>query len=188
MDIQVIEGIEVNQITSVIAGIIGFVISLFLARNKRTRFIMAAAAGLFLGTLTFLVLTSQIVSGSDINLQSDSPIRLTFLISAVLAVTIFINDRFNYPIIHYASLMALLIFSVLVSEIIFPTDLYAELREGIALEILAGGFSTFLIFLTIDSFNDQDADERHEQLMARIDKLQTHIDQLDMHNKKTLHG
>ena len=84
--------------------------------------------------------------------------------------------------------MALLVFSVLVSGIIFPTEFYADLREGIALEILAGGFSTFLIFLTIDSFNDQDADDRHAELMARIDQLQAHLDSLDVQSKKTLHG
>lgn len=177
-----------SQVISIVVGVIGFAIFLFLAKNKRTRFIMAVAAGLFLGTLTFLILTSQLVTGSNINLQAESPVGLTFLISAVLAITIFINDRFNYPMIHYASLMALLIFSVLVADIIFPGELFADLREGIALEILAGGFSTFLIFLTIDSFNDQDADERHHELMERIDALQAHIDRLDMHNKKTLHS
>ena len=188
MDILVNQAISSAQIVSIVAGILSFAIFLFIAKNKRTRFIMAVAAGLFVGTLTFLILTSQLVTGSDINIQAETPIGLTFLISAVLAITIFINDRFNYPMIHYASLMALLIFSVLVADIIFPGEFFADLREGIALEILAGGFSTFLIFLTIDSFNDQDADERHAELMERIDTLQAHIDRLDFQNKKTLHG
>lgn len=170
------------QIIAVVVGIIGFTIALFLAKNKRTRFIMASSAGLFVGTLTFLII------GQNLEFQRDTPIGLTFIISAVLAATIFINDRFNYPLVHYASLLALLVFSVLVSGIIFPTEFYADLREGIALEILAGGFSTFLIFLTIDSFNDQDADDRHAELMARIDQLQAHLDKLDVQNKKTLHG
>ena len=170
------------QVMAIIVGIVGFTIALFLARNKRTRFIMAVSVGLFLGTLIFLV------TGQNGDFQTDTPVGLTFLISAVLAGTIIINDRFNYPLIHYASLLALLVFSVMVSGIIFPTEFYADLREGIALEILAGGFSTFLIFLTIDSFNDQDADDRHAELMERIDRLQAHIDQIDLHSKKTLHG
>lgn len=170
------------QIISIAVGIIGFAIALYLAKNKRTRFIMASSAGLFIGTLTFLII------GQDLQFQTDTPIGLTFIISAVLAATIFVNDRFNYPLVHYASLLALLVFSVLVSGIIFPTEFYADLREGIALEILAGGFSTFLIFLTIDSFNDQDADDRHAELMERIDQLQAHIDQMELHGKKTLHG
>lgn len=187
MNNQVIAAMD-HQVIAAVVGVIGFVIFLFLAKNKRTRFIMAVAAGLFLGTLTFLILSSLLTSSTDINVQAETPVGLTFLISAVLAITIFINDRFNYPMIHYASLMALLIFSVLVAGILFPREFYPGLQEGISLEILAGGFSTFLIFLTIDSFNDQDADERHDELMKRIDKLQAHIDQLDMHNKKTLHG
>ena len=171
-----------TQIIAISVGVVGFLIGLFIARNKRTRFIMAVAIGLFLGTLAFLLL------GSNLAIQPETPIGLTFVISAVLAVTIFINDRFNYPLIHYASLLALLVFSVLVSEIIFPGEFFADLREGISLEILAGGFSTFLIFLTIDSFNDQDADERHEELLKRIDDLQAHLDRLDFQSKKTKHG
>ena len=167
---------------SIIVGLLGFTVALFLARNKRTRLIMAVSAGLFVGTLTFFII------GQNGGIETDTPVGITFLISAVLAATIFINDRFNYPLVHYASLLLLLFFSVYVSGIFFPTEFYADLREGIALEILAGGFSTFLIFLTIDSFNDQDADDRHAELMARIDKLQSHIDKLDVQSKKTLHG
>ncbi len=170
------------QIIAIAVGIIGFTFALFLARNKRTRLIMAVSAGLFLGTLTLLI-TGQGGEG-----PANTTMRLTILISAVLAGTIFVNDRFNYPLVHYASLLVLLFFSVYVSGIFFPTEFYADLREGIALEILAGGFSTFLIFLTIDSFNDQDADDRHAELLARIDQLQAHLDSLDVQNKKTLHG
>ncbi len=170
------------QIIAIGFGFLGFLIALLWARNKRTRLIMAVSAALFLGTLAFLIINWN---GA---IETDTPIGLTFLISAVLAATIFINDRFNYPLVHYASLLGLLFFSVYVSGIFFPTEFYRELREGIALEILAGGYTTFLIFLTIDSFNDQDADDRHAELLARIDQLQAHLDQLDVQNKKTRHG
>ncbi|MFT5195956.1 MAG: cytochrome c biogenesis factor [Cellvibrionaceae bacterium] len=190
MNLQITDFSQITtlQIISTAIGLLGFILALFLAKNKRTRFIMAASAGLFVGTLTFLLLDSQLDVQIPDSSSFENPFFLTFAISAVLAITIFVNDHLNYPLIHYTSLLILLVFSVLVADIIFPGIDRASLREGIALEILAGGFSTFLIFLTIDSFNDQDADERHMELLKRIDRLQAHIDQLDIHNKKTLHS
>lgn len=165
----------------IIAGVVGFlafVITFYMARNKRTRFLLAGSTGIWVG-LAVSVLSTEI-SSIEPTAFITTPLGFTFLISVVLSFTLFINDRFNSPLIHYAALFALLFFSVLITSIIFPGDGYEPLREGIAVEILAGGVSTFLIFITIDAFNDQDADDRHDEMKLVIRELQQQIARLEV--------
>lgn len=165
----------------IISGLVGFVaflITFYMARNKRTRFLLAGATGTWIGLAVYVVAT-EIYAVEPISFIN-TPMGFTFLISAVLSFTLFINDRFNSPLIHYAALFALLFFSVLITSIIFPGEGYGPLREGIAVEILAGGVSTFLIFITIDAFNDQDADDRHTEMMNTVNELQRQIARLEI--------
>lgn len=164
-------------IVAIVLSTIAFFLTFYMSRNKRTRFLLAASTAIWIGLAGYL-LTTSIFSIEPVSFVS-TPLGFTFFTSAVLSFTLFINDRFNSPLIHYAALFALLFFAVLITSIIFPGDFYSPLREGIAVEILAGGVSTFLIFITIDSFNDQDADDRHLELMKKIEELQSQIAQIE---------
>lgn len=157
-------------------GIVTFLLMLFLARNKHTRLILAIASAVWVGLTVYIFSTP--VFNLEPNSFAQTPIGFTYFTSAALAFTLFINDRFNYPLIHYAALFALLLFSVAATRVLFPTDVYQSLREGISIEILAGGVSTFLIFITIDAFNDQDAEQKHQELIKKIEQLQLQIDRL----------
>ena len=165
-----------TYIMSISGGLITFILAMYMARNKHTRLILSISAAVGVGLTIYFFNTSffQLRSIDFFN----SPLGFTYFTSVALTITLFINDRFNYPLIHYAALFALLFFSVAATRVIFPTELYADLREGIAIEILAGGVSTFLIFITIDAFNDQDADEKHGEVTKKIAALEAKIDQL----------